>query len=266
MEIKSLNYFGLSSNLAKVFISISGTRFLTAKEIQKRAGVPRQEIYAILTSLEELGLVEKTVGRPIRFKGVPIKQGLAFLIKKKEDEAKKMQKIAEKMMQNFAQKINNNKILDDKPHFVLVSKKEASINKRLFEIESAQTSIDFITSWKRFPRAIDTFGKSGKQALENNVKMRVILEKPENKYDVPKILEEFRIFPNFHLRYILKPPEAVIGVFDNKAVLIITSAKVGLAEKPSLWTDNPCLLAVIRDYFEIMWITAMEKIPEKLVD
>ncbi|MFC1487030.1 helix-turn-helix domain-containing protein [Thermoproteota archaeon] len=96
MEIKSLNYFGLSSNLAKVFISISGTRFLTAKEIQKRAGVPRQEIYAILTSLEELGLVEKTVGRPIRFKGVPIKQGLAFLIKKKKDEAKKCKKLQKK--------------------------------------------------------------------------------------------------------------------------------------------------------------------------
>ena len=104
MEIKSINYFGLSSNLAKVFISISGTRFLTAKEIQKIAGVPRQEIYAILTSLEELGLVEKTVGRPIRFKGVPIKQGLTFLIKKKENETKKNAKNCRKNDAKFSAK------------------------------------------------------------------------------------------------------------------------------------------------------------------
>lgn len=42
-----------------------------------------------------------------------------------------------------------------------------------------------------------------------------------------------------------------------------TSASVGLAEAPALWTDNPCLIPIFSDYFEIMWITALENISQQ---
>ena len=170
-----------------------------------------------------------------------------------------MQTKAEKMMKDYTPKINNNKFDETKPHFVLIPRKEASINKRQIEIDNAQSSIDFITSWKRFPRTVDTFGENTKKALEHKVKIRGILEKPENILDIPETIDKLKKFPNYHLRYILKRPKAIIVIFDKKRALIKTSATGGLAEKPSLWTDNPCLISVLSDYFEIMWITAIEK-------
>ena len=177
-----------------------------------------------------------------------------------------MQKNAEKMMEDYRPKTNKEMVHEIKPHFVLLSGKKASIIKRQSEIESAKSCIDFITSWKRFPRTIDTFGDDGIQVLKRGVKMRVILEKPIDMNQIPEIVNEIKKFPNYELRYILDQPSAIIGIFDEERVIIKTSASVGLAEQPSLWSDNQCLVSVIQDHFEMMWITALEKIPEKIVD
>jgi len=89
-SIETLKYFGLSPNQAKVYLNIGSTKFFSVNEIQKKAEVPRQEIYRILFVLEEFGLVEKTVDRPIRFRGIPFKQGVTFLLEKRVQETNKM--------------------------------------------------------------------------------------------------------------------------------------------------------------------------------
>ena len=208
--------------------------------------------------------MESTISRPLRFKGIPIQKGISFLLKEKIKETKKMKKKAEKIIEY--QRNNNIKIQKYEPHFILISKKEASITKRQEEIDNAKKSIDFISSWKRFPSTIDTFGEDGLNALKRGLKMRVILEKPKDLNQIPETVQKLKEFPKYKLRYFLGQPSAIIGIFDREKVIIKTSATVGLAEKPSLWTDNPCLVLVIQDHFEMMWITAMEKIPEKLVD
>jgi sugar-specific transcriptional regulator TrmB len=213
-----------------------------------------------------LGLVERTISRPVRFKALPLREGIDFLIKQKKQETKKMEQRAKKFIENYRQENDNYEIRENEPHFVLTARKIASLQKRGDEIDNAQKSIDFISSWKRFPRTIQTFGENGIKALERGVKMRVILEKPKLMNQIPELVKKLKEHPNYRLRYVIDNPKAIIGIFDKERAIIKTSASVGLAEKPSLWTDNPCFLSVLSDYFELMWITAMDKIPEKFVD
>lgn len=257
-SIETLKYFGLSPNQAKVYVSIGSVKFFSVNEIQKKAEVPRQEIYRILFALEEFGLVEKTVDRPIRFRGVPFKDGVSFLLRKRVQETKRMVKKAEEIMEKFLPINNGNNNQDVKPNFILVAKNEPSIIKRKEEIDSAETEIDFITSWKRFPRYMYIFGENIKNALGRGVKIRVILEKPENMDQIPEIIKELKKNPKYELKFIHKPPKAIVGIFDKKRALIKTSASVGLAEAPTLWTDNPCCVSVLSDYFEFMWIGTIE--------
>jgi sugar-specific transcriptional regulator TrmB len=56
--VQTLQYLGLSINQAKVYLAISSTKFLSVKEIKQKSNVPRQDIYRILESLTDLGLVE----------------------------------------------------------------------------------------------------------------------------------------------------------------------------------------------------------------
>ncbi len=263
-NIKTLNYFGLTCNQAKVYLALGSKKFFTAREVQKKAQVPRQEIYKILYALKELGFVERTISRPLRFKGISVQQGLSFLLKQKIQETKKMKKKAEDLIENYHQENSNDKVLDIKPHFVLISKNQASIIKRREEIDNAQTNIDLIGSWKRFSQTLYIFGENAKKALERDVKMRVILEKPKNMNDIPEEINYFKQFSNFQLKYILDPPKAVIEIFDKKEAMIKTSVKAWLTENTSLWTDNPCLISIISDYFELMWIKTMEHIPKQI--
>jgi sugar-specific transcriptional regulator TrmB len=264
-NIQTLMGLGFTSNQAKVYLALVDREFSTVKEVQKISEVPRQEIYKILYILQEMGFLERTLTKPVMFKATPLQQVVSFLLKRKIQETKKLQKEVEEMMESYCHEIHNLKVQEFKPHFVLISKKEASISKRQEDIDNAQTSIDFITSWKRFPRTVHTFKENVKKALEKNVKMRVILEKPKDLHEIPEKIDNYKKFPNYQLRYILHPPKAIIGIFDKKKAIIKTSASVGLTESPSLWTDNACLLSVFSDYFEIMWITAIEKIHEGFI-
>ena len=261
-NIHTLNYFGLSYNQAKVYLTIGSTKFCTVREIQERAEVPRQEIYRILDALEEFGLVEKTINRPIGFRGIPVKQGVALLLKQKIQETRKMKTKAEDIIKNFH--LENNKVQNTKPNFVLIPKKYALIRKRREEIENSEIEIDFITSWKRFPFILFTFRDVAKKVLKRGVKIRGIIETSKELDQIEKQIYEFKKYPNLELRYILKPSDGV-GIFDKKRAIVITSASVGLAEAPDLWTDNPCFLSILSDYFEIKWIASHECIPEQQI-
>ena len=226
--------------------------------------MPRQTIHGILYALEELGLVERAITRPLRFKGIPAKQGVTSLLEQKIQETKTMQTKTKIMMKNFHPENGNNNVYGFEPNFVLVPKKDPSITKRREEIDNAKKEIDFITSWKRFPLTVNTWGDAAKKALQRGVKIRVILEKPEDLNELPEQVIDYKKYPKYELRFILEPPRAVIALFDKKRALVKTSASAGVAEDPQLWTDNPCFLSILSDYFEILWITALEYIPEQI--
>ena len=95
--------------------------------------------------------------------------------------------------------------------------------------------------------------------------MRVILEKPPKHVMLPEIINDLKKYPNYQLKYIPKPPSAIIGVFDKKRVLIKTSASVDLAEASSLWTNNPSIMSIINGFFELNWVTAIDE-PKYWVD
>ena len=75
--------------------------------------MPRQEIYRILYALEEFGLVEKTINRPLRFRGIPFKQGISFLLKQKMRETTQIKRQAEEIIA-FHQINNRSKIQESK--------------------------------------------------------------------------------------------------------------------------------------------------------
>ncbi len=89
--------------------------------------------------------------------------------------------------------------------------------------------------------------------MEKGVKIRVLLEKPENLNHLPPIVNELKTYPKYELKFISDEPSAVIAIFDKKRVIIDTSTDTELAEKPSLLTNNPSLVSIIIDYYERIW-------------
>ena len=256
---ETLENLGLTYCQAKVYLATVQNGTTTAKKISETTHIARPHIYQIIDKLEKLGLIEKTMGKPALIKAIPLQVAISFLVNRKRQETQYNTKRAQKIIHYFKNNENKSRVNNYKTEFVWLSKNKPYLKKRLEEIDNAKTCIDFVSSWKRFPLTVYTFSENAKSALERNVKIRVILEKPPNDHTSPNIVQELEKYPNYQLKYILDPPPAIIAIFDKKRTIIDTSSSVGLAEAPALWTGNPCFLSILSDYFEIMWITAIEK-------
>ena len=226
-----LTDLGLNLSQARVYFALSQYGISTVKNISDISQIAREHIYQVLPKLQDLGLVEKIIGAPSKFRAIPLEEGLSMLLQSRAGKTCELQKKMEIIrscknnnLEMFSQKEDN--------QFILIPPKKAAVNKRKREIEAAKTSIDILVSFKRLGPTANTCQEAIKNALERGVKIRMITEKPENENETPKTIQDFIKSPFFQLRYILNPPLAIVTVFDRKKIFVSTSALTGLGESP----------------------------------
>jgi hypothetical protein len=61
------------------------------------------------------------------------------------------------------------------------------------------------------------------------------------------------------MRFIPYFPKAIFGIYDEKEIFIVLKSKTGLPGSPALWSNNPPLIDLAEDYFEMLWLTAMKE-------
>ena len=71
---------GLTLNQAKVYLAILKLEKGTVNQITKYSKVRREDVYRILPYLEQMGLIEKLMGKPAVIKATPISDALSFLL------------------------------------------------------------------------------------------------------------------------------------------------------------------------------------------
>jgi hypothetical protein len=54
-------------------------------------------------------------------------------------------------------------------------------------------------------------------------------------------------------------PKTVMVKYDNKETFIFTKPNAELKNSPALWSNDPSIISMAEDYFDILWITAMEE-------
>jgi sugar-specific transcriptional regulator TrmB len=254
--VQTLTRLGLTSCQAKVYLALARSGISTVKTISKVSEVTREEIYRIMPRLQNLGLVEKAITVPAMFKAIPIEDGLHILLEQRTREYHELQAKTRELLKNF--KGNNRKatLLEEAPQFVLVPETKTLIRRKK-AIENTQKSIDGVISWKIMLRWVLYLAEAINKALKRGVKIRVVAEKPKDVNSFPEIIQDFKQNPCFKIRYILTPPSAAVAIYDKKRVRI-TAATAGSGGSYALWSNDTCLLAIVQDYFEIMWLTAIE--------
>jgi hypothetical protein len=89
------------------------------------------------------------------------------------------------------------------------------------------------------------------------VKVRHIFHKPEDEKSLPEIDPALKKNPNFKVKYILTRPPTTVTLSDKKEAFVST-VPTNPIEAPNIWTNNPGFVAILNNYFEEMWIKAME--------
>jgi sugar-specific transcriptional regulator TrmB len=260
-DVEALTSLGLTMLQAKVYLTLVESENSTIKEIAKNTGIARQDLYRITSELQECGLVEQIITKPIMYKAIPLTNGVNILLNELQKKRNDAQKKVTKLLQRYETKEVTAKTKMEKNQFVLVPGKNAFILKEKALLNNAQKTVSFITSKQRFSQKLYSLIEEFKKATAKGVKIRILIEKtnPETHWNpTNKPTKNPKETASFEIRYIINPPPVVMSVFDNKEVILVASANAGLTESPALWSNNPSLVELAHNYFEILWITAIE--------
>jgi len=261
-EFELLTGLGLTSRQSKIYLAIARLEMATAKTISRLSGVRRENVYRIIPQLQDVGLIEKIIDTPVRFRAIEVRDAVLILLDQRIKQTDKLQKEAKIVIKNFKKTCAHNGINDEeKTEFILIPKKMALVHRKIQSINNAEKSVDIITTLKRLSQAGPNYFIPANKALERGVTIRVITEKPEKKLELPingkstqKIKEQYyKIF-----RYSKQPIRNVIIIIDRKEVYIFTTPHLRLEESPALWSNNLSLIDITQNYFEKLWNDSLE--------
>jgi sugar-specific transcriptional regulator TrmB len=261
--VQTLTLLGLSFNQARVYIALVRSGMSNAQSISMISKVAREHVYRTMTSLQKLGLVEKIITIPTKYKAIPIHDTVSILTERKIKETSELQARTRRLLRNFKEGNARITLQEEEPQFVLIPEKKAGFEKRRNAFENAQKSVDVINSWSRHSSTVYNNAELLNKAMKRGVKIRVITEKPEDENSLLKVEQIFQKNPPHKVKYVLTALSAETTIYDKEEVFIDVSVASRYGECPTLWSNNPCLVAIVQDYFEIMWLAALEEIPEE---
>jgi sugar-specific transcriptional regulator TrmB len=258
-EVQALVDLGLTLVQARVYLTL--VRFGASKTlaISKISKVAQPDVYRALSKLQELGLVEKLIEVPFQYRAIPADLGIAILLETKKEQYEKVRTGAQKLLDTVKTIKPDNANQPIRSQFVMIPEGSAVVERMNSAIAHSQINIDLFLSWKRFSRGIaSTHAESMESAWAKNVKIRFIIENPLESNTAKQLIQFCREKPFTQIKFIRYCPSVVLGVYDKKEVFIIVDPKTDLPGSPALWSDNSSLIVLAQDYFEILWLTAME--------
>ena len=84
-SIEILVELGLTHTEAKVYTALLCLKRATAKNIHRASKVARQDVYQLLSDLQEKGLIEKIIGNPAKFKPIPASDAVSILTERRNE-------------------------------------------------------------------------------------------------------------------------------------------------------------------------------------
>lgn len=257
-----LSDFGLTFNQAKVYLAVVQLGLASVSEVSRTAEVRREDIYRMLPKLQELGLMEKTLEKPIRIRALPVKEALSLLIKREEDTFEQRLSVLQAQKDALLMRINVHKTRPklEESHFSLISQRDAVIRKGLTMTEAAERSIDIVTSKDQFLHFFASYTEPIKNALRRGVKFRIVLDAAEHDDSILRLVKKYDSpDASLHLNCV---DEALshYTVVDHREGLMATSVEpTALGRNPYLWTSDSNLIGLMTRSFESTWHTSVTK-------
>ena len=249
-EINSLEDLGLTSSQVKVYLALLNVGCSNAATASKFSGVVRQDIYRVLNELIAKGLVAKTLDVPSKFDPVTVEDGLEILCDRKKAEVVNMQARVAELLKNLQGK-KKTRTLNKEPLFEIQALNVGSEFCGKEIIDAAKIGLKTILPWEMFVRLSTIHSKRQQRALSRGVNIRVLTKNP-----VSKSLEELEkanaIDPLLEIRYVPQI-SGLFTIVDDQTVFIQTETEDNCFEGKILRSNNPSLVAIVKDYYETIW-------------
>jgi sugar-specific transcriptional regulator TrmB len=243
---------GLTFCQAKIYLALVPNEACTARAISRISDVTRQDVYRITPILEKLGLVQKMLSIPNKWKATPIEEGLTILLERSNKRFTELKEKTTELLNSFQE---NNKAADFKEkssEFVVVPGGETHRRWIMKKLEKAKRNTDAFITLSAHKFMLFNGSKQYKKRLKDNVRFRYIIYGFDETQKEIELEPELKENPGFQVRYIRNFPLAAIAVFDG-AEVFVSNPTEDLLATPKLWSNNPHFVALIQEYFNVTW-------------
>ena len=250
--VQTLVDLGLTVLQAKVYIAFAKLGTSTGRTTAKAAKVASQDVYRVLTELQEKGLVEKIISKPNKYRPIPIEEGLTILLQRRNKQTIEIKNMMTEICKNFS---STDKSEDDneKCHFVLVAQKETIANKLTKGVETAQTSVDLTSDFRSSIDGLETGLESILKSIKRGVKFRDLIDASQGRCQESKAFSTLKRNPAYQARFICSTLPVKLLIKDKQEVFISIKHAKSNTDMPYLWSNNPILVQVIQQWYDIMW-------------
>ncbi len=252
--VQVLAELGLTHMEAKVYLVLLGLKSATANEIHRQSNVARQDVYRILSELEEKDLIEKIIAKPTKFRSIPANDVISFLLQKRNEKNRQLRKKAIRLFRNFKDNSIETSSLDGVSNFILLSKSETNptghIDKIGNAVDNAQKSVVSLTTLQLFMQVKYVNEHIWKKAVKRGVKFKFIIDRRPNEKLKLALDPVLKNNDYFEIRWTPIVIPASVLLVDEKEAFCRIGANI---DCPVLWSTDPSFVAMIKDYFETKW-------------
>lgn len=252
-DVETLSWLGLTERQAKVYLALLRIGTSKAEAISKAAMIHRQEIYRVVTGLQDIGLVERKINTPIMFSAVPIDTAIKLLYTCKLKEFNSIRERARKLAKQINQTDSQVDLQREDEYFNIISGGDHN-GKFKRATETANVSIDLVTTWRRFRLGFSILEDSIKAALKRGVVIRAITEKPENEVFQKWVLDALeKHHPNFTIITITNHAPTMVTIYDDAEVALCINPTFDF-RGAHLWSNCAGMITLGRAYFDCLWL------------
>ncbi len=247
---------GLSGRQARVYLAALRLGGGRVQAIADLSLVSRQEIYRLIGGLQEMGLMRKHLTNPTTYTTAPFEEVADLLLEQKTSQLSSLSQ----QVNLLKLKLNGNARyaaapVDLKPCFGTIFESDRG-KKYLQALKGANKSVEAVVSWRRFKQINIHCQNQLKNALKNDVALRLVTEKPLNHHLPKWIKPSLAKYANFSFKLLQTTPSVAVSIFDQNTADIAFDPNSSLTKGPDLWTTTPSITALCQEYFNAIWSQA----------
>jgi sugar-specific transcriptional regulator TrmB len=252
-DVRILKDLGLTAMQAKVYLTLTKTEEATTKTIAKTSKIARQNTYQITAELQKIGLIEKILAKPTKFRAIPLKNAAQMLLQKRAVEYQQVEEETTKLLQTAKDHREKSVLATSNDEFVLIPDKDAHRLRIEQAFRYAQESINTIMilryNKRLTPKLLPPLLK---KAIMRGVRVRHISNKPQG-WETPLKNSVWKKNGSYEIKYIDDEPPVMFCIVDEKEVFFSTGIDPNPYNTSALWTNNTGIVTIAKEYFEQTW-------------
>jgi HTH-type transcriptional regulator, sugar sensing transcriptional regulator len=254
-NLERLQRLGLTSYEARAYLALLRRDSSTAAETARLAGLPRQRVYDVLSSLVEKGLASTRPGKAVKYRATSPEQALEGLVAKHRLDLADIERDAASMIDSLTPAYLAGQEHTDPLEYIEVLRDRRAINERFGELEAGIENE--ILVFTRPPYATPIFEDDARIPVVGSHEARSVFEfsalhDPRSTAAIRRFIEA-----GVQARFVELLPLKLVIIDERIVMFGIEDPVGGSSILTMIVVDHPSLAQLLKIAFEAVWKTGL---------